>query len=347
MTKEAFIGSRPVGPGHPCYVIAEVGTTCLGNLEMALELVEAGATAGVDAVKFQVIDPHQDSRSEQTYGAVVGGEATQLNMREMFSQLQFDVGEWRTIARACANAGVEFLATVDYLAGVDMLEELGMVAHKIGAWDTTYRPLIERIGATGKPMIVDLGPTTQSELDELTTWYLDAGGSAVLFLHDYHTDVMAEVNMRAVTHLIESQPWPVGYSSPNRHETLDYVALGLGASIVEKRLILDRDTVAFHAHESLEPSEFVVWLDRFRAADVALGEPAIRPSTLDTEYSSDYYRSLCTIAPVRAGEPLTTANLDARRPGTGLAPARIGEFLGRTAARDLAVNTLITVDDVA
>src|SRR5690242_17772517 len=102
------IDDREVGDGRPCYLIAEVGTTCLGDLDRALALVAAGAEAGIDAVKFQVIEPAQISDPSVTYTFRSGGKVHTANMKEMFERLVFSEEQWRTIAGACADAGVHF-----------------------------------------------------------------------------------------------------------------------------------------------------------------------------------------------------------------------------------------------
>lgn len=345
--RRARVGAREIGEGLPCYLIAEVGTTCLGDLPMALALVEAAAAAGVDAVKFQVIDPEQVSDERATYPVVVDGVETRVNMKQMFSRLRFTKEQWRSIADACKVRGVDFFATVDYLEGVDLLEELGVPAHKIGAWDVTYRQLIERIGRTGKPMFVDLGPTSEAEAREVDRWYRAAGGSTTLFLHDFHTSVDTQMNLRAIRHLARAFPAPAGYSAPGLDHDLDFASLALGAAFIEKRLILDRSQKAFHAHESLEPGELKDWVRRMRHVERALGIEAIRPSDKDLEGAKLYYRSLCTLRDLRAGEAFDAGNLGAKRPGTGIPTTRMAEFLGRRARRDLRANTLVTEDDAA
>ncbi|MEX0955328.1 MAG: N-acetylneuraminate synthase family protein [Rhizobiaceae bacterium] len=326
--------------------MAEVGTTCLGDLNKALALVAAAKSAGMDAVKFQLVDANQDTREHATYKLVVDGRETTANMRQMFSALAFEKSEWKQIAEACRDADIEFLATCDYCDGIDVLEEIGIAAHKIGAWDTTYRHLIKHIGKTGKPMIVDLGPTTQDELDELCAWHLDAGGSVVVPLHDYHTDVAGEMNMRAISHLLATMPGPVGYSSPNQDSDMDFLAVALGAHIIEKRLILDRRETAFHAHESMEPDELMDWARRIRSAEAALGQQAIIPSQRDLAGAAQYYRSVATLRDIAKGEVLSAEIIDGKRPGTGIPTKRIDEMLGRRASRDIPANTLLETSDL-
>ena len=194
----------------------------------------------MDAVKFQLIDPTQLSDRSVKYTYRAGGQTYSDSMFEMFSQISFSEDEWRKIAAACRASGVHFFASGHFIDGVDLLEKVGVSAHKAGAWDCSFRPLIEKMGATGKPLFIDLGPTTEEEFRDLSRWYLEAGGSAVLPLHDFHTHVDTEMNLRAIPYLAETYGWPAGYSAPGRDDDLDFAALALGAAYIEKRVILSR-----------------------------------------------------------------------------------------------------------
>jgi sialic acid synthase SpsE len=346
-TEVVKIGDRLIGPGQPCYLIAEVGTTCLGQMDKAKALIRAAANAGVDAVKFQVIDPTQISDSSVTYNVMAGSSVKSVNMKSMFESLVFREEDWMEIANECEKASIQFFATVDHIAGVDLLERIDVPIHKMGAWDATYRPLIEHIARTGKPMFFDLGPATQEEFNDVVNWFRAAGGQSILFMHDFHTAVDAEMNMRAIRFLTSSLPWPAGFSSPARDDDLDVLALALGAYHIEKRLILSRSEPAFHAHESLEPQELAAWVKRIRRLEQTLGSEIIRPSARDREQSRDYYRSICTLRPVAKGEVFSVENLGGKRPGTGLPTTRLFEIWGSKATRALDVDTLISEADIA
>ena len=343
--KKTQIGRREIGPGQPCYLIVEVGTTCMGDINKALQLVEAVKDAGADAVKFQVIDPSQLSDDGVTYPVSMNGIVTQVSMKDMFQKLVFDESSWKKIADAARIAGVDFFATVDYLEGVEMLDRLGVEAHKIGAWDATYKQLIEKIGKTGKPMFADLGPTSEQQARDIVEWYMAAGGSAALFMHDFHTQDDKQMNLRAIEKLNEIFPWPAGFSSPAHDDDLDVAALALGAAYLEKRLILSRSDFAFHAHESLEPNELKAWVQRIRHVEQALGRAVIVPSDKDRAGSLDYYRSVCSLRDIQRGEIFSDANIGAKRPGTGIQTCRMDEIMGRKAVRDIPTNTLLTEGD--
>jgi sialic acid synthase SpsE len=340
------IGNRIIGDDGPVYLIAEVGTTCLGDIAKAKQLIKAAAEAGVDAVKFQLIDPTQVTDRKLTYPITIDGKITQVNMREMFERLQFTKDGWREIKDTSRACGIDFFTTVDYVEGVELLEEIGIDVHKIGAWDITYRPLIDAIGRTGKPMFVDLGPATQSEVNDAVDWYRQAGGTTVLFMHDFHTQNDMQMNLRAVQYLNSRYPWPAGFSSPARDDDLDMAALALGSAYIEKRLILSRSEPAFHAHESMEPAELKAWVERIRHVERALGRPVIEPSDGDLDGKVKYYRSVCTLRPVKAGEKFSAENLGGRRPGTGIPTKRLAEIYGRAALIDLPEDHFISEGDL-
>ncbi len=340
------IDGRAIGPDAPCYLIAEVGTTCLGELDSALALVDAAAAARMDAVKFQVINPDQVSDRSVTYKMPTADDVEQSNMYDMFSRLTFSLDEWRQIQAACEKASITFFATVDDLSGVDLLRQLDVPAYKIGAWDLTYMPLIQAVARTGKPCLVDLGPTDESELLDAVTWFNNAGGKCFVPLHDFHTDVSSQMNMQAIAYLKEKFG-VAGWSSPDLDHDLDIVSLGFGASIIEKRLILDRSAKAYHAHQSLEPQELGEWINRIRRLEQTLGKPAIVPSDSDLQQSKLYYRSICTLTDIRKGDVFDAENLGGKRPGDGIPTVRLPDVWGKRAARDIVMNTLLTDADIA
>lgn len=345
MNQKIKINGRNIGDAGYSYLVAEVGTTCLGDLDMALKLIDVCTNAGMDAIKFQLIDAEQLSDSKTNYTVNWDGLEQNYNMQEMFRTLQFSKQEWSKIAKKCLEHKLDFFATVDYVEGVDLLEDLNVPVHKIGAWDTTFKPLITRIGKTGKPMIVDLGPTTVKQINDLKTWYLEAGGTSIIFLHDFHTFNEKEMNMAAISYLKNTQPWPVGYSSPAHDHDLDFLAIGLGATVVEKRLILSRNIKSFHSHESLEPEELINWVKRVRHVDCAFGKEEIIPTQRDIELANEYYRSICTKKKIKKGEQFTPDNLHGKRPGTGLPTHLLDEIWGKKAVRDLDENCLLKNED--
>ena len=126
-----------------------------------------------------------------------------------------------------------------------------------------------------------------------------------------------------------------------------WAVLALGAAYLEKRLILSRSDFAFHAHESLEPDELKAWMLRIRHVERALGRAVIEPSEMDNAGSLKYYRSVCSLQNIIAGDIFSEVNLGAKRSGTGLPTHRMNEIVGRKAIRDIPMNTLLVEGDFA
>jgi sialic acid synthase SpsE len=340
------IGGNQIGGGAPCFLAAEVGTTCNGNMKMALELVDAAAAAGLDSIKFQTINPDQLSDKSVTFRYKTKDGWAEENMYNMFKGLVFTQEEWQEIAGYTRSKGLVFFSTVDYYEGVDILEACDAPVHKNGAWDVTYEPLIIKMAQTRKPLMLDLGPATLAHVARYIDLAKQHGTGEVILFHDFHTDVPAEMNMRNIPTLRDAFGVPVGFSAPGRQDDLDMLAIALGADAIEKRMTLDR-TASGHYHAiSLEPDEMTQWVARIRAAEQALGSRDVRPSQADADGAVRYFRSICTTRPVRRGEVFSRKNLDGKRPGTGIPTSYLAYFWGRPARTDLPVDTLLTWKDV-
>jgi sialic acid synthase SpsE len=342
------VGDRAIGSGYPVFLIAEGGTTAIGDLERAKRLTDMAKEAGFDAVKFQTIGADSNISDQNTLYRYkdVHGNMIEENMYEMFKNLAFMTDEWMEIADHARKQGIFFFSTVDYLEGVEVLEKCHVPLHKMGSWDVTYEPLIVRIAQTGKPLMVDLGPATLSDIVRLVDLHQKHGTGEVILLHDFHTEEFGEMNMSTIPFLQKALGMPVGFSAPGRNADLDVVALALGAHVIEKRITLSRADPGHHHAISLESGELKEWVNRIRSMEKCLGSFEVKPSTGDLTDADKYFRSICTLRDVKKGEAYSAGNLDAKRPGTGI-PSRFLEwFYHRRAPRDLARNTLLTWEDL-
>ena len=340
------IAGKQIGGGAPCFLAAEVGTTCNGSMKMALELVDAAAASGLDAIKFQTVGPEQLSDKSVVFRYRTMDGWAEENMYSMFKGLAFRPEEWQEIADYTRAKGLVFFSTADYYEGVDILETCGVPVHKNGAWDVTYEPLIIKMAQTRKPLMLDLGPATLAYIARYVDLAKQYGSGEVILFHDFHTDVPAEMNMRNIPTLHDAFAVPVGFSAPGRQDDLDMLAIALGADIIEKRMTLDRATSGHYHAISLEPGEMTQWVTRIRTAEQALGSRDVRPSRADTEGAARYFRSICTTRPVRRGETFSRENLDGKRPGTGIPTVYLEYFWRRRALTDLPADTLLTWKDV-
>jgi sialic acid synthase SpsE len=341
------VGDKTIGDGHPIYIMADVGLTNGGDLERAMRLIDIVADMGVDAVKFQMIGPETllgDKSVEYTYPTLKDGPRTE-NMFEMFKGLSYSEEQWAAIASYARQRKLEFICTAHYMGAVPILERIGVNLHKICTWSVTHKRLVQEIGKTGKPLMLDTGASTASELSDIFTWHGAAGGRGVVILHDFHTAERQEMNFRAIPYMKSAYNAPVGYTPQGRDSDMDFMAIGLGVNVLEKRITIDR-AIPQNGHiKALEPDEFKDWLQRTRDLETSLGLSSVLPTKTDLEQTRRYFKSLYTKVDVGAGELLSDDKLEARRPGTGISARYVDDICGRRAARDIRAETMLDWDD--
>jgi N-acetylneuraminate synthase/N,N'-diacetyllegionaminate synthase len=345
--KHVLIDDRPVGPDQPVFIVVETGTTCNGDLETALRLVDAARDAHADAVKFQLIGPEYFmSDTTVTYEYEWAGGRRSENMFDMFKSLQFGPEQWERIRDRCVANGLAFYATVDYVPGIELAERLAVAAYKLSSWDLGNVPLIRAMARTGKPIQIDLGPARLAEIEKAIDLIVAEGNEQIVLVHCSHSKTDDGINVRSVPYLGSVFGRPTGYSCDSRDHVPDLAAVALGARLLEKRVTLDRNYEGHHHLKALEPDEFADWVQMVRRAEAVLGEFAVRPSEEDLRQKEQFFVSLTADVDIAAGETITAGKLACKRPGTGIAPEHVELLVGRTARRPIRRNELLTWDVV-
>jgi N-acetylneuraminate synthase len=342
VSREIHIEGRRIGPGHPVYVIAELSANHGQELEQALELVDAAAAAGADAVKLQTYTPETMTLdlAEPMFRI---GKGTQWAGRNLFDLYREAYTPWEwypEIARVCQSAGLALFSTPFDASAVDFLEQQRTPAYKIASFELVDLPLLERVAATGKPVILSTGMATLAEVEEAVETLRHAGASQIALLKctSAYPAEPGEMNLRSIPDLSERFDVPVGLSDHSIGPVAPVTAVSLGASLIEKHLTLSRAAPGPDSSFSLEPDEFRAMVDAVRTTQAALGQVSYGPTERERP-SLAFRRSLFVVAPVRAGERFTEHNVRSIRPGYGLHPRHLAEVLGRVAARDVAVGT--------
>lgn len=337
--REVRIAGRPIGLAHRPYVVAEMSGNHNGSLERALALVDAAAASGADAVKLQ------------TYTA----ETMTLNLKEaefLVSEAQglwagrslFDLyheahtpWEWHApiMARA-AERGIACFSSPFDDSAVDLLESLGAPAYKIASFECVHLPLIRRVAATGKPVIISTGMASMAEIDDAVHTARQAGCRELMLLKCTSNYPATPLNshLRTIPHLRDAFDCEVGLSDHTLGIGVPIAAVAMGATVIEKHFTLARDDGGVDSAFSADPTELKQLVDEATRAWESLGRVHIGPT--DAELSSlDYRRSIYVTVDVKAGEPFTSENLRCIRPGKGLPPKYLEMALGRRASRDI------------
>ncbi len=315
---------------HGLFVMADLGLTCGGNLERAVQLIEAAAHLGTDAVKFQMLDAEAllgDKSVTYTYPTLTSGDRTE-NMHEMFTALAFSDEEWNIIKEECVSKGLELVVTCHTESTVERVEKLDLRVNKICTWSLSHYRMINQLAKNGKPLILDTGTINRNELNELESYYRNAGGGDIIILHDFHTDVAGEMNFRVIRELINSG-YEVGYTPQGRKDWLDYMAIGLGAKFVEKRLTLSREIPENGHWKAHNMDEFSEWMTNLKECYEALGDGNLVPTQQDLKDAEKYYKSAWLVKDVEKGELIKDECFEFKRPGVGISSKQIIErFLG-------------------
>ena len=342
------VGNKFIGDGHPIYIMADLGLTNGGSLERTFKLIDHAASMGVDAIKFQMIGPDNllgDKTREYTYPTLNDGPITE-NMYSMFSKLNYSDDEWIQIAGYVREKGMEFICTAHTIEALPILEEIDVNIHKICTWSMTHKRLIQAIGKTGKPLMLDTGMFTTQTLAQTLDWHSQAGGRGAVILHDFHTKKNSQMNFKAIPFMKSYFGSPVGYTPQGRDKDMDFMSIGLGVNILEKRLTVDRSILQNGHIKALEPHEFAEWIHRVKELEETLGVANVLPTDDDRDTSTWAFKSLFLNVEGKAGDVVEDHMLSARRPGDGISAALVDDVVGKKLARDLPKETKLSWADL-
>lgn len=333
--------------GAPALLVAEAGVNHGGDLDTALRMVSAAASVGADAIKFQTYTAGRlATRASGAYWDRRAEPAeTQFDLFSRYDRLREQ--DYRRLAAECAEEGILFVTTPFDVESVDWLDEL-LPLVKVASGDITNKPLLSRIGATGKPVLLSTGASRPDEIAEAIAWLADAGAGEVALLHctlAYPTP-LERANIGALRALADAFPDHVlGYSDhtvpPGSFAAIE-AAFALGARVVEKHLTLDRTLPGNDHYHALDPDGFAELRRRLTQASQLLGAP--RKEVLDVEEAARIgaRRSLVARTPIASGAAITAAQLDVKRPAGGIPPMCFDEIVGARAAVDIPEDTTLT-----
>lgn len=347
-----------------CLIIAEAGVNHGGSVDSALALVDAAADAGADAVKFQSFRTELLVRADTRQAGYQQRNAPATSQAEMLRGLELSPEAHRTIAAHCAERGITFLSTAFDGPSLELLLELGVPRLKVASGELTNGPMLLRMARTGLPLIVSTGMATLGEiLDALVIVALgrEAHGDTptarrraevrqelneepariagavgdVTLLHctSSYPAPPASVNLHAMTTLQQRFGLPVGYSDHTEGTAVALAAVSLGAVVVEKHLTLDRTAVGPDHLASLDPLEFHLLVSGIRTVEQALGSATKAPSQAEDDVRQVARRSLVAARSLTPDHPIRDGDLVALRPGDGLDPSSLWDWIGRSPSR--------------
>lgn len=274
---EVYIGGRPVGSGHPTFVIAEAGINHGGDLEEAKRLVGAAARAGADAIKFQ------------TYTTELR-VAHDSPIFDVLKRSELDSAAHAELKRVAADAGILFMSTAFDPGSVDLLSSLGVCAIKIASFDCTNLELLRRARENGLPVVLSTGMADEQEIAAAAAILRGgAGGFTLLHCVSAYPAEINDVNLLTIAYLAERHGVPVGFSDHTIGTDAPVWAVLAGAQLIEKHFTTDKTRPGPDHVLSADETDLRVIVGSIRRAERALGEDP-RPRLLPSESGTTVYR---------------------------------------------------------
>ncbi len=337
---DILLGDRLVGAQHPPFIIAELSGNHNQQLALALDMVQAAAEAGAHAIKLQTFTADSMTLDVQTDDFVIQEPDSLWHGQSLHALYQQAATpyEWHQplFDKAKSLGMLAFSSPFDEQA-VDFLEDLAVPCYKIASFELTDIPLIQKAASKNKPLIMSTGMASLSEIELAVNTAKAAGCQDIILLKCTSTypALPTDTKISTIPHLREAFGCQVGLSDHTAGTGVSVAAVALGASVIEKHFVLDRQAGGVDAAFSLEPKELSALVQETLRAKQALGQVTYGGSQAEDK-AKQYRRSIYVSENIAAGQVLTEQNLRVVRPAFGLAPKNWSLVLGKVAKRDLA-----------
>lgn len=344
MSVEIKIGKRIIGEQHPTLLVAEMSGNHNQDFDTAVKIIEAAAKAGADAVKLQTYTPDTITINCRDNRFLIGGDENP-DAWEKLALYDLYVGantpwEWhKELKELVESLGLIFFSTPFDHTAVDFLEDLGVPCYKIAAYEATDITLLRKVASTGKPVIMSVGFATLEEIELSVKTLRENGNRELVLLHcttSYSDAIRAQhTNLRT---MLDLKRFGVlsGFSDNMGGIEAPILASAMGASIVEKHLVLKHDPSIVDDKFSIDPSDFEKMARVVRRNEEIVGKVSYGTQTEAEEHNQRFRRSLFAVTDIKKDEVFTNENMRSIRPADGLETKYYDDVLGKKATQDIA-----------
>lgn len=333
------------------FVIAEAGVNHNGDIRKAYQLIDVAIDAKADAVKFQTFVAEEvvsSSATKATYQKeTTGSNESQL---DMIKKLELSFDDFIELKEYCDKKGIIFLSTAFDMKSIDFLSSLNMAVWKIPSGEITNMPYLERIGASGKDIILSTGMSTLGDIENAIDILTRAGTAleAITLLHcntQYPTPAK-DVNLRAMNTIGAAFGTEIGYSDHTLGIEVSLAAVAMGGKVIEKHFTLDCTLEGPDHRASLDPKELRDLVHGIRVVEMALGIGIKTPSPSEKENLNIARKSLHLSRDLKKGDSLRAVDISIKRPGGGISPMLLNEVLGGRLKSDLLKDKILNFKDI-
>lgn len=347
MGKTIKLQNTIVGRGHPCYIIAEIGSNHNRNLDRARKLIDVAKESGCNAVKFQSytadgIYSIYTPRISEMAGRSRDGETPY----ELIKRIEMPI-EWHSILKKyCDKVGITFCSTPFDETMVDVLESVSVPFYKVASYEITHYPMLKKIAETGKPIILSTGNSGLDDIERAVLALENNGCEAYALLHcvSQYPAKYTDINLLCLSTLRTAFDCVVGFSDHTTDYLSSALAVSLGASIIEKHITFDRNDPGPDHPFSLEPQELKKFVQTIRDAELILGSSVKKVRSSEEENHKIGRRSILAAVDIKKGEIITSEKIIIKRPALGLHPKYMDLIIGKTAAKDIQKDRWLTWD---
>ncbi len=359
--KTIKIGKRTIGPGYPAYIIAEVGSNFDGSLKRAKQLAKLAKQSGADAYKIQNFSAPKivSDKGFNTFDKISYHAKWKESVFDMFKKSEFP-HEWvQELADYCKEIGIDFFSSPYDREAVDMLERVGVPAHKLGSGEIDNHEFLTYVAKTKKPIIVGVGASTMQEVGAAIKTIRKAGNEKIVILQcvtNYPSPV-ADANLKAMHSIRDTSGVLVGYSDhtigpdgggddPLGGLTVPIGSIAMGGCMIEKHFTDDHTLPGPDHHLAMEPDAFAKMVESVRAMERALGDGIKRVMPSEKQTVIIQRRGIYAMRDIAKGEKITRDMVEFLRPATGLRPAETTKVLGKRAKSAIPAGSALRAHDI-
>lgn len=335
------INGRKIGENFPPYIIAELSANHNGVLQKALDIITSAKKCGADAVKLQTYSADTMTIDCNKSDFIIeGGLWDGYQLYELYKEAQTPFSWHKEIFDHARQVGITCFSTPFDETAVDLLEDLNAPAYKVASFEATDLTLIKYIAATKKPMIVSTGMANLEEIEELVSTAKDGGCKDLIVLHciSSYPAPIEQSNLLTIPDLRTRLGTQVGLSDHTTSNTASVVATALGATLIEKHFIIDREDKGPDSSFSIMPNELEILCKETKKAWSSLGNAGYERKKAE-EANAKFRRSVYFVRNLKSGDVITSDSIRRIRPGFGLAPKYEEDLIGKRVKTNITIGT--------
>lgn len=333
------------------YIVAEIGSNHNGDMNLCKKIIDAAKNSGADCVKFQYFS-EKSMFSKKTYedNYFIADDYRQrkdFTLKKIVNEYAITLKQLKDMKDYCEKIKIDFLTTPFSHRETDhLVNELGVESIKIASMDLNNYDFIDYVAKKNKTIILSTGLSDLSEIDKAVSTIEKSGNKKLIILHcvAIYPPKYEEINLKRIITLKNLYPYPIGFSDHSDSFEVALAAIALGACFIEKHFTIDKEMNGWDHHMSTDSNDMKKLVEGSKKIFAALGDNRIK-RVESKERVDSFRRSIVSSRKIVKGETIKREDLDLKRPGTGLAPEKLSDVIGKKAKKDIEYDELISFED--